>query len=212
MASSSRTFEIFAGVPAEAVAEGVILGTGPAGTAGASRILVHPDGALVPPVVYSRNPDRTTNLDTQVLPSMIATSLLTLSSTRVVRFERGIEDTICVETWLAGSGVASMTAVQFRLLYEVAANRPAFDPVAPVFVRWEPRDVSDRAYHVEILGLFVGSGRGSDAGFDVREVRDAGGIFNGGDFMNALDSLEPVQTGVLDLPVFLAMRVVSEAV
>jgi hypothetical protein len=206
--SGSRIFEIFAGSPVVAAASSIILGSGPAGDLTASRRLVHPDSDTFPELVYPRNPDRTTNLDNQVLPAPLASVALTLTGTRVTRFERSISDTLCTEIWEAGTSL-SMLAPFFRLLYEYLANPPAFDPVDQPYILWEPRDRTDRVYEVELVRMTVGQGGEPDV-FDVKELRAGGGKWAGGDVLNPLDALDTVQVGVLDREVRLTMRVVAE--
>ncbi len=211
MPSSHRIYEIFEGLETVESVSLVLVGTGPAGDPASRRRLVHPDSASFPPLVYVSNPDRTTNLDNVVLPAPLVTAALTMTSTRVTRFERRLEDVLCTEVWTVDGGKASMTAQQFRALYELFLNPPALDPVDPVYVVWEPRDRSDRSYEVELVSLSVG---GSDvvSPFDVRPVYASGGLYGGGDVAAPMDLDDTVRTGLLDREVRLVLRVVAEVV
>lgn len=209
MATAHKIFEVFEGVESVDTVSLVLIGSGPAGDPSAYRRLVHPDGEDFPPLVYASNPDRTINLDNAVLPAPLVSSQMTLTSTRVTRFERGIEDTICQEIWSADRSRASMTVAQFRLLYELFLNPPEFDPALPAWLVWEPRDRTDRVYNVELLLLTCG-GNDSAAAFDVRPLYAKGGLYDGGDVSAPLDHFDTVRTGLLDREVRLTMRVVSE--
>lgn len=209
MPTGTRIYEIFLGTPVEAPSSVVILGSGTAGTLGAIRRLVHTDSVNFPPLVYARNPDRTINLDNAVLPAPLSVAQLTLDSTRVTRFERRVEDVICTEIWEASPARAAMIAQQARLLYEYMANPPAFNPVTPVYIQWEPRDRTDRVYQVEILDLTIG-GRDAVDVFDFEPRRAGGGLFQGGSVANPLDDLDTVETTLVDREVRLRLRIVAE--
>ena len=190
------------------------LGIGSAGDPTACRRLVFPSTVtpLLAPIVYSvgglcKNPDRTFNLDNAVLPHPRTQAVETLGTTRVIRFERGIEDTIVTEVWLGSDNRAAMSTALFRMFYEYLINAPPFQPSQTTgdFIQWEPRDRTDKVYNVELLSLSAGGGEG-EAQFDVLDFRDAGGAI----IQNALDSLNLLPTGIVDREVRLRMRVISE--
>lgn len=196
--------------------EVTFLGIGSEGDAGACRRLVFPASVtpLLPPIVYSivgicKNPDRTLNLDNAVLPHPITEAVRTLGSTRVVRFEEQDEDVIVTEIWEGSQRLLSMTTALFRQFYEYLINAKLIPSIGPDFIRWEPRDRTDRIYNVELLSLSVGGGS-DEKRFDVVDLKDAGGLAGGGTIENALDGLNPVLTGVVDREVELRMRIISE--
>lgn len=211
MATGFRVYEIFQGTSTTVSTETTLLGIGSAGDPAAKRRLIHPDTANLPPIVYNTNPDRTTNLDNEVLVAPLVSVDRTLDSTRVTRFETKLEDRIVRETWLADQAKAAMPTALFRKLYEYLVNPPAFDPLNPVFIQWEPRDKvvnsdgTPRAFNVELVGLTVGQGETGQE-FDLVDVRSRGGdIFRAG-----FDGLEAEPTGVVDRTVTLTFLVVSE--
>ncbi len=196
--------------------EVIFLGIGSAGDVDACRRLVFPTNVspLLAPIVYSikglcANPDRTFNLDNAVLPHPITNKVLTIGSSRVIRFEELVPDVIVTELWEGGEGEAAMTTALFRQFYEYLINAPLFDPAQIDFITWEPRDRTARIYNVELLSLSAGGGAG-ESRFDVKDLRDAGGLEFGGSIENALDGLNALPTGIVDREVRLRMRIISE--
>lgn len=192
------------------------IGIGSAGDRGACRRLVYPAAVtpLLVPIVYSvaglcRNPDRTFNLDNVVLPHPTARVVKTLGSTRVIVFDEADEDVIVTEVWLGSDTQAAMTTALFRMFYEYLINAPPYDPAQTDFITWEPRDRTDKVYNVELVSLSVGGGEGATR-FDVVDFMEDGGINNGGDYENAMDSLNLLPTGIIDREVQLRMRIISE--
>jgi len=169
---------------------------------------VYPTASLAP-IVYAVNPTRTLNLDNQVLTHPLVDATLTRGSTRVTRFDRQIEDVIVAERWEGSGRRAAMTTAQLRLLYQYLVNEPVFDPLTPAYVTWEPRDRTAKVYQVELMRLTVGGGATGQE-FDVIDLKSRGGKFDGGTFQAAFDGLDVVETGVVDQPVVLTMRVVAE--
>lgn len=196
--------------------EVTFLGIGSAGDPDACRRLVFPANVspLLAPIVYAIgpqgnccNPLRTINLDNVVLPHPLTEAVRTLGTTRVIRFEEATEDVIVTEVWPGNDTEASMTTAFFREFYEYIINADLIPATGVLgFIQWEPRDRTDKVYNVELLSLEVGSG-GDRNRFDVIDLRDQGG----GEIQNALDSLSPVPTGVIDREVRLRMRIISEA-
>ncbi len=168
------------------------LGTGSQGDPAACRRLVWPASVspLLPPLTYTVgsagqcfNPSRTFNLDNKVLPHPRTSVVETLSTTKVVRFERGDDDVVVTETWDGG-----MTTALFRLFYDYLINASLLSAVGPS-IQWEPRDRSTRTYDVALLSLTVGAGEG-ETRFDVADIRADQGVV--GTFDNALTSLSPL--------------------
>ena len=191
------------------------LGIGSAGDPEACRRLTFPANVspLLVPIVYAIgpqgaccNPLRTLNLDNKVLPHPFTDAVRTLGSTRVLRFEESDEDVIVTEIWPGSDSDAAMTTALFREFYEFLINAKLI-PASGVlgFIQWEPRDRTEKIYNVELLSLEVGGG-GEQQRFDVIDLRDRGGDT----IANALGSLSPVPTGVIDREVRLRMRVISE--
>lgn len=202
------------GTPAEAEDTVTLLGIGSAGDPSALRRLVYPSSVSMdlPPVVYSVaglacTPTRTLNLDNAVLTTARAEAVKTLGSTRVVRFDEGLEDTIVTEVWEGSANRAAMPTSLFRQLYEYWINPPPFSLSGQAYIRWEPRDRSTKVYEVELLDLSVGG----EGGFDVADLRELGGRWGGGSIDNALDSVNATPTGWIDKEVRLRMRIVAEA-
>lgn len=201
----------------EVVAQAVtFLGTASAGDPTACRRLVFPSSVtpLLAPIVYSvgvagdcLNPTTTFNLDNEVLPHPITSTVRTLGTTRSVRFEENLDDVIVTEVWEPEAG-ASMPTSFFRLLYEYLINASLVDPVTGPFIQWEPRDRTDKIYDVEILSLSVGGGSGEER-FNVRDIRESVGATLTLD--GALSTLSPTPTGLIDEPVTLRMKIIAEA-
>lgn len=206
-----RIFQVQQGTPIAATSTIQLLPSGLTGTRGALRRLVHPDGATFPPALYWRNPDRIFNFDADVLRAPIVEVVRTLSASRTIRFEEIEEDVLITEVWTADSGI-SMPLFMLRWLYELVLNPPAFDALNQEYVRWEPRDRTDDAWHVQLLRLQVGGG--NPGTFDVAH-RTAGGGPNDpsapGDVLAPTDVLEVSPTAFLDRPVSLTMRVIEKA-
>jgi len=197
---SFRTYPILQGTVTTASTTVQLLPAGVTGTPGALRRLVHPNSALMPPLVYFRNPDRRGNFDAQVLRSPLATLVRTIDDSKLVRFEENQQDVIVTETW---EGELSMPTFFFRLLYNYFINPPAFSVVNPVYIQWEPRDESTDVYNIEILDLQLGSGAPSK--FDVRKYSGQGGSV----IEHPGYGLDVSPTTFLDRPVTLTFRVVS---
>lgn len=190
------------------------IGIGSAGDRGACRRLVFPQitTPAIPPLVYSAfglcaNPDRTYNLDNDVLQHPITSVDLTLGSTRVTRFETGIDDVIVTEVWEGSQNRMAATTALFRQFYDYLMNAALLGP--DDFITWEPRDRNSNVYQVELLSLTVGSGTG-ERRFDVQDFLEPGGIFQGGTIENAMDAANTLQTGFVDREMELRMRVVAK--
>ena len=205
--TESKFIEIQAGAATVATTTITFLGIGSDGTYGAKRILTHPTTSLAP-ITYFSNPDRTLGMDNDALFHPITNAVLTLGTTRVVRFETGVDDVIATEIWEGEDGRASMPTFFLRQLYEYLINPPAFSELTPVYIQWEPRERNARVFNVEFLSLSVGGS--GESQFDLVDLRDLGGKFKGGTALNALDGLNATETGLVDREVRLRMRIVSE--
>lgn len=194
------------------------LGIGSEGDPDACRVMTFPAAVstALAPIVYAvvgicQNPDRTFNLDNDVLPHPRTATVVTLGTTKVLRTEESEDDVIVTEVWLGGDNLASMPTALFRQFYEYLINAPQFDPVSQSFITWEPRDRNTHVYNIEPLSLSVGGGAG-ETRFDVKDLREPGGIAGGGSIANALDSLAPAPTvtGLVDREVRLRFRIVGK--
>lgn len=207
------------GVPIIAEAFPIFIGTGSEGDPGACRRLVFPPALspLLAPIVYATsssgvclNPTRTLNFDKSPLFHPITRTQLTIGSSRDLRFSTSIEDVVVTEVWEGGNEESSMPSSFFRLLYEYLINSPPFQDGQTNFIVWEPRDRSTTTYNVSILSLTVG-GVAGETRFDVVDLRDPGGLTDGGSIQNAVDGLNTLPTGLIDREVRLRMRIISEA-
>jgi hypothetical protein len=207
--TSERAYEIQLGPEASATSTIEIVAVGSAQTPASPRRLVHPDAGNFVPISYYLNPERTMNLDNVPMRHPVSSTVMTLGTTKVVRFERNQDDIIITEVWPGDESRASMPSNFLRMLYEYIINPPAFDLFTPTYVQWEPADRNDVTYNVELISLEVG-GTTEDEWFDVKEVLAAGGTFNGGDIPNAFDSIDIVKTGLVDREVRLKFLILSE--
>ncbi len=208
------------GVAAVAEEEVTFLGIGSAGERTACRLMTHPNNfvssvALAPITytvgVYCFNPNRTLNLDNEILNHPITSAPLTIGGRKVVRFETSQTDVIVTEIWEGNNQKASMPTALFRQFKEYIDNPPVVNVSAPEFIIWEPRNRNERAYEIELLDLSVGGGGagGNDTRFDVLDLRGPGGLSEGGTFENATDGLNILPTGLIDRQVTLRFRIVG---
>lgn len=196
MPTESNTWEILAGESVTLSSTIILVSAASAGTIGALRTMAHPDSANFPLVTYNRNPDRTTNFDQVPLAPPASRLLRTLDTTQIFVTPNSIDDVLVTETWVGSDTRASMTAAQFRRMYELAINPPTLvDP--EVFLVWSPNDRSIQAYNVVIADIRIG---GSSGKLDLKEL----GSFAAGD-------LDSVATGIVDRTVEWDLKIVSEA-
>ena len=101
---------------------------------------------------YLCNPAETLNF--VLTPTQKVDTVLhkTLGGTVIVRQAEVEDDVIITETWTGGSGRLSMPAAMFQKLWDFYTTIPAIGQ----YVQWEPRDVNDVAYDVEIVDLTLG--------------------------------------------------------
>lgn len=202
MATSSTIYVIQQGQPTVVQPTLQLLGVGSAGDLDAKRILTHPENTVFAPIAYWSQPDKTFNLDNDILRQPISTVQRTLDSSKLVRFERVLQDIVVVEVWEAQEGGrAAMPTFQFRQFYEYLVNPPEFNPTDQQYIMWEPRNRTDKAYLVELFKLAVGSEE-----FVVTDRRTGGGSV----IQTPLDSLDVTPTGLLDQTVRMSMRIIAE--
>jgi hypothetical protein len=116
---------------------------------GGGREMHHP---YMPRIVYPRLPDRTLNFGYDVVPRMRSVLTKTLASTAITKFKDKVEDVVIREIWLADQASTFTTffhAVQSYMLGTLPPDR---------YVGWMPRDLSPKAYFVELLDVSLGSG------------------------------------------------------
>jgi len=128
-----------------------------------------------------------------------------LSSRVVNRFEQTLVDMLVVETWLGGGTKTSVPASFARKLLNYWLNEPAVD----TYITWEPRDISDRKYSVELVSVLPGSDARS---IQLVEILERGGKYDGGEVLNALDEIDgpTLRTGMLAVQLALTMKIVAD--
>lgn len=209
--TSSRLYQIFQGTPVTATATPTILGMGPTGDPLLRRRLVHPDSANFDPIVYFSNPDRTFNIDNEVLLAPTSAVLRALEGSLVTRFESVTADAIITEIWTAEGSKLSAPAFVMRQLYAYIHNTPAFNPAAQEYIRWYPQDKNTKGYDVELLRLAVGTGSNPAQLFDVTEFIPAGAGSAQGDPLASLDATFANEGGgLLDRTMVFQFKIVGE--
>lgn len=206
MPTTFDDFEIVQGTPVEEPDAAPLLPLGSTGTVGALRTLTHPDSDGFPPIAYQRNPDITSNLLGEVVPTPIAATRRTLNTTIVTRFEGKLSDVVVEEVWQGSpNNRASMPTYFLKQLYNYLVNPPVLNPSAQTYIVWRPRDESDKAYNVELFALKVGGGNDQQVLF-FKDFR----LKTPSDIQNGLQGFDVSDTGLVDQPVTLSMHIVSE--
>lgn len=209
--SSFQYYFIGLGAPSTTVSTLQLLGVGQAGTRGALRTLTHPDDANFPPITYALNPRRTTNLDNEVLRALQSEVVQTLEGSQVIRNDQQLSDVVVTETWEAGGARLAMPTFFARMLWEYAANRPAFSVTAPEYIVWAPRDRSDKEYNVEIVDFRVGGASARQSKFDFDEICASPELTDSEVSGTPFGAYEVSPTGFLRVTVQLVMKMISEA-
>lgn len=114
---------------------------------GGGRRMRHP---FLDPIIYPRNPDRTSGFDNDALHKQSTIVIKTLDSTAVARYMDKDEDRVITELWQAESlSTTTELARQFhRYLIEIL-------PVGE-YIGWQPRDRTWKNYFIELLSVSVG--------------------------------------------------------
>lgn len=196
--SASNTVEIFDGQAATTTDTVTFLGLESAGDTDAPHILTHPNTELAP-IVYESNPTRIYNMDNDALRPPFAQATVTLSSTHVTKFSRGVDDVIVTEIWEGSRNLSNMITAFWRSLYEYILN----EPDAGEFITYQPRSRNSRTYQVRLLDLTAG---GSPEALDLLDLREKGGS----EIDGALANVTTVTTGLVDVEVRLRMVLVAE--
>lgn len=204
MATANRSFTIFLGTPTPITTTITLVDAGSSGDGKALRVLTHPDSGIAD-LPYAENPDRTLNIDNDLLLGATARVVRTETSSKVLRWNDLPVDTVITELWIGTDQNASMLTAFFRQLYEYYLNPPAYSPTAQTYITWAPRDRSGSVYNVDLFDFFAGSG-GDLTRFDVKDVRGVGG----GEIAGDLEQLLTVPSGLVDRSVTLRMKIVSE--
>ena len=100
----------------------------------------------------------------------------------------------------------------FRQLYEYVNNEPVFAAVGQTYIVWEPRDESDSTWNVEMISLKVGGG--TPGRFNIKKYQSRGGPNDPqtpGTVLTPTDTMDVSPTALIDQPVTLTMRIVSQA-
>lgn len=200
--TSSRAFEIVQGTSTPEEDTLYLLGTGTTGTPGALRVLTHPDSENWPPIPYQRNPDEWSNMASDAILVPMSNTVLTQESTVVHRYARTLEDVIITERWFGGPAKAAMEAYFLYLLLEYWLNPPAVNPVSQTYITWEPRDINDYVYNIEIVDVLSG---GTPGAVWIKEL-----IPNHGDIGGGMQTSDVPTGGLLLKPVDLVLKLVSK--
>ncbi len=207
MATSTRTIFVGLGIPITATVEPILFESGQSGTLGAKRVLTHPLGSTFSKITYYKNPTRNFNLDNEVLLAPTSSTIKTIGSRQVVRFENELDDIIVTEIWEgAENRQAAMPTFMFRQLYEYLINPPVFSSTAQTFITWEPRDRSTKTYNVQFYQLRVGGGGSEEKTFDIDDRRLADSV----EIKHPLETLDVSPTGLITRNVEVKLRIVSE--
>ena len=208
----SRTVQIGAGTTVTVQETATVLDLGPGGSALLRLRLVHPDPEVQAPLLYFSNPDRTINMDNEVLAAPITSVVRALTGSAVIRFDRTLADVVITEVWTASAEKYAIPAFFARQLYNYLLSPPVFNPVVPVFVQWTPQDKNAKTYNVELLALAIGSGSGG--GFDFTEFIPPGtGATQQAGPLDVVDAAFEVDgSGLVDRPVAFSFKIVSEVV
>lgn len=147
---------------ATGVGSTVLPGDPIAESAGALRKLVYP-GGLLPPIIYTTNPDVYTNFHTTPLdkrPRAFVNS--TLSDNLLIGWFGQSRDVSVEERWLGSTTTSRMDLAFFLALQDYYRNPPANG----TFIQWWPRDRTTTKYNVviETLNLSLTGSAGQGAG------------------------------------------------
>lgn len=114
---------------------------------GGGRELRHP---YLPRIAYPRLPDRTLNFGYDVLLKTRSVKTKTLTSTGVNKFIDAVEDVVIQEVWLADQ-LSTLTS----FFHGVKSFLNSVMPPGR-YIGWLPRDLTHKAYFVELLDVQVG--------------------------------------------------------
>lgn len=170
--TNSLTFTIGDAAPVESTAADIEFAT-PAGsrvlpgdpvggTPNELRMLIYPSG-LLPPLIYTDNPDVYTNFHTSPLdkrPRAFVQS--TLTDNMLIGWIGKSRDVSIEERWL-GSTTQSHMTLDFFLALKDYYNNP---PIDGSFIQWCPRDRTSEKYYIVIqdLSLSLTGSAGQGAG------------------------------------------------
>lgn len=117
----------------------------------ALRELHYPNNVL-PPLIYSQNPDKYDNFDSGPLTARpIVSSDQTIAGNTVARWQGYVGDSPVIEKWTGDETKSHMYLYFLRRLWEYFANPPSSG-----YITWYPKDRTSAIYNIEIENLTVG--------------------------------------------------------
>lgn len=117
----------------------------------ALRELRYPNN-LLPPIVYSTNPDQWTNFDTSPMVKRPKIAVQqTIQDNRVIGWKGFDRDSPITEIWKGSDSVSPMFLSFFRQLHAYYENPPSTS-----FITWHPKDRTANSYNILIESLTVG--------------------------------------------------------
>lgn len=130
------------------------------------RVLTHPgfdqvEGQGI--YTYPYNPDDTLNFVLAPARQLETTIQRTLAGSILVQQVQDDTDIVVTEIWRGGGDKLSTVAEMFRAFYEFSLRTPAIGEA----LTWEPRDLSEDSYQVQIVSVQLGSGD-----LQYREIRE----------------------------------------
>lgn len=112
------------------------------------RRMRHP---YLPPIVYPRPPDQTTNFGFDPLNRIPAVTVKTLGGSAVAKFPEFADDVRITETWFADG--LSTTVDLFHHFYAFWK----YQLPQGYYIGWQPRDLTPKNFFVDILDVRLGS-------------------------------------------------------
>jgi hypothetical protein len=112
------------------------------------RRMRHP---YLPPIVYPRPPDQTTNFGFDPLSRIPSATVKTLGGSAVAKFPEFFDDIRITETWFADG--LSTTLDLFHHFYSYWK----YQLPAGFYIGWQPRDLTPKNFFIDILDVRLGT-------------------------------------------------------
>ena len=103
------------------------------------------------PIIYPRNPDKTSNFGYDPLRRVKSVLIKTLDGTAVAKYIDRPDDIVITETWVADS-LSTLTELFHQFHRYLIATMPTGR-----FIGWQPRDLTPRNFFVELLNVECGT-------------------------------------------------------